>query len=168
MQTAEEKDLAAQSALHLWAADHLLPQDSPSVYANSKNALINRSSVSQSVSQQISFLWFLLFSSAASASASSVQPCNNHFAVNHRKERLKGSILLRKKMWSSLPRTCKISSCLLLSIWILPEGILAMDHHLCELPILISILKQTWDARSKTCTRFKRNKEPHLTVERGI
>jgi hypothetical protein len=33
---------------------------------------------------------------------------------------------------------------------------------------LISILKQTWDARSKTCTRFKRNKEPHLTVERGI
>jgi hypothetical protein len=92
MQTAEEKDLAAQSALHLRAADHLLPQDSPSGYANCKNALINRSSVSQSVSEQISFLWFLLFSSAASAS--SVQPCYNHFAVNHRKERLKGSVLL--------------------------------------------------------------------------
>jgi len=89
MQTTEEKDLAAQSALHLRAADHLLPQDSPSGYANCKNALINRSSVSQSVSEQISFLWFLLFSSAAS-----VQPCYNHFAVNHRKERLKGSILL--------------------------------------------------------------------------
>jgi hypothetical protein len=48
MQTAEEKDLAAQSALHLQAADHLLPQDSPCIYANSKNACINRSSVSQS------------------------------------------------------------------------------------------------------------------------
>jgi hypothetical protein len=39
-----------------------------------------------------------------------VQPGNNHFAVNHRKERLKGSILLWKRLWSSLPRTCKISS----------------------------------------------------------
>lgn len=92
MQTAEEKDLAAQSALDLQAADHLLPQDSPSGYANCKNALVNRSSVSQSVSQQIFFLLFLLFSAAASAS--SVQPCNNHFAFNHRKEKLKGSILL--------------------------------------------------------------------------
>jgi hypothetical protein len=39
-----------------------------------------------------------------------VKPCNNNFAVNHRKERLQGSILLWKWLWSSLPRTCKISS----------------------------------------------------------
>jgi hypothetical protein len=54
MQTGEEKDLAAQSALHLQPADHLLPQDSPSVYANCKNALVNRSSVSQSVNRFLS------------------------------------------------------------------------------------------------------------------
>jgi hypothetical protein len=63
MQTAEEKDLAAQSALHLQPADHLLPQDSPSVYLNCKNALINRSSVSQSVSQSNRLL-FCGFSSS--------------------------------------------------------------------------------------------------------
>jgi hypothetical protein len=64
MQTAEEKDLAAQSALHLQAADHLLPQDSPSGYANCKNALINRSSVSQSVSQSVNRLLSCCFSSS--------------------------------------------------------------------------------------------------------
>jgi hypothetical protein len=53
MQTAEEKDLAAQSALHLKPADHLLPQDSPSVYLNCKNALINRSSVMKETVKQL-------------------------------------------------------------------------------------------------------------------
>jgi hypothetical protein len=68
MQTAEEKDLAAQSALHLQPADHLLPQDSPSVYLNCKNALINRSSVSQLVSQSTDF--FLVVSPLLCSSVS--------------------------------------------------------------------------------------------------
>jgi hypothetical protein len=157
MQTAEEKDLAAQSALHLQAADHLLPQDSPSGYANCKNALINRSSVSQSVSQSTDY--FLVVSPLLCGSFSFFcAALQQSLCFQPQERKTKRKYTTMKDCEAACLGLARFlphlnSSCLLLSIWTLPDcvfqcfcslihmtkGILAMDHHLCELPILISI-----------------------------